>query len=87
MILDEITDIAKRYEWQLLEYQPNIEMASFVKGDARINIYTSKMTVATCINHPKKGKTQLFRKRVGPKLLEKIFANPRIHTARGYYTK
>jgi len=42
-------------------------MISFVKvllGDpARINIYITKMTVSTCINHPKKGRTQLFRKK------------------------
>ena len=63
-------------------------MISFVKvinGDqARINIYLTKMTVGTCINHPRKGKTQLFRKRVDAKLMERIFINPRVHTAKGY---
>ena len=66
-------------------------MISFVKvidGDpARMNIYTTKMTVATCINHPRKGKTQLFRKNVDDKLMGKIFENPRIHTNKGYTKK
>jgi len=66
-------------------------MISFVKDidghQARINIYTSKMTVATCVNHPKKGKTQMFRRNVGEKLMNKIFKNPRVHTDKGYQTK
>lgn len=83
----EIDELALKYGWRLLTYQPNIEMVSYVKSDGRINIYLTKMTVATCIHHPVKGKTQLFRRRVPPKLLERIFANPRIHTGRGYYTR
>lgn len=53
----------------------------------RINIYYSKMTVATSLNHPKKGKTQLYRKNVAPSELIKIFKNPRQHTGKGYYKK
>lgn len=45
------------------------------------------MTVATCINHPKQGKTQLFRKNVSFDELDKIFKNPRVHTGKGYQTK
>ena len=45
------------------------------------------MTVSTCLNHPKKGKTQLFRKRVNKEMLEQIFEYPRKHTGKGYYTK
>lgn len=84
----EITALAKKYGWSLLCYQENIGMISFhkvIKADlARINIYLTKMTVATCLKHPKHGKTQMFRKFVDMKLLEKIFKNPRVHTGRGY---
>lgn len=87
MEIEEITNLAKQYGWRLLIHQPHNLMVSYKKDDARINIYYTKMTVATCINHPKKGKTQLFRRRVSAVLLEKIFANPRIHTRRGYYER
>lgn len=83
----KIKKLAKVHGWNEHEHQENICMYSFVKGDARINVYYSKMTVATCINHPNKGKSQLFRRRVDYGLLEKIFSNPRIHTGIGYYTK
>ena len=45
-------------------------------------------TVGSCLNHPKRGKTQLFRRNVDtlPKL-DGIFQNPRSHTGHGYYTR
>ena len=80
-----IRGIAEFYGWESLPFQANIGMASFVKGDERINVYVTKMTVATCLNHPKKGKKQLFRKNVTPQELELIFKKPRVHTGKGYY--
>lgn len=53
----------------------------------RINIYYSKMTVGTALDHPKKGKTQLFRKNVSKDILNRIFQDPRVHTGKGYQTK
>lgn len=83
--------MATNHGWEFHDWQENIGMISFVKifnGDpARINIYVTKMTVATCINHPRKGKTQLFRKHVDKKLMDKIFKNPRVHTDIGYQVK
>lgn len=84
-ILKEVRRIAKSKKWIEIDHQENISMVSFTNGVDRINVYYTKMTVATCINHPKKGKTQLFRKRVKFDLLTKIFENPRIHTDIGYY--
>lgn len=57
------------------------------EGTARVNVYLSKMTVATALNHPKQGKTQLYRRNVDAKLLNKIFINPRVHTNCGYKTR
>lgn len=91
MDIKKIKMLASKHGWSFHDYQENIGMISFVKvitGDpARINIYVTKMTVATCINHPKSGKTQLFRKHVDQKLLAKIFENPRVHTHKGYRNK
>ena len=86
-MIDTIIKIAEDKHWKLFEHQENIKMLSFVKIGVRINVYYSKMTVATCINHPQKGKTQLFRRRVSINELKKIFINPRVHTDMGYYQK
>jgi hypothetical protein len=85
--LDEIEKIALEFKWDFLEHQKNIKMVSFVKRDMRINIYISTGTVATCLNHPKQGKTQMFRRNVDLTLLQKIFENPRIHSNKGYQKK
>ena len=91
MSIATIKSTAKKHGWKLVDYQQNIEMLSFTKDigghQSKINVYATKMTVATCVNHPKKGKTQMFRKKVDYKLLDKIFENPRIHTDKGYRTK
>jgi len=43
--------------------------------------------VGTCLNHPTRGKTQLFRRSVSLELLRLIFEDPRIHSGEGYYRK
>jgi hypothetical protein len=84
---DKIDEIAQKHGYICFDHQENIGMASYSDGNARINIYLTRMTVATCINHPKKGPTQLFRKDVDLKTLDEIFAYPRKHTGKGYYKK
>lgn len=85
---EEVVFVAKVYGWVEI---PNDSMfASFKRGTSRINIWENKggtFTVGTAVNHPKQGKTQLFRRGVYPKMLESIFENPRVHTSRGYKRK
>ena len=86
--LPKIVELAKEKGWQVIDHQEDIYMISFWKPKtARINVYYSKMTVATALEHPTKGKTQLYRRGVGWKLLGKIFDNPRVHTPLGYREK
>jgi hypothetical protein len=85
--IDTIEEIAVKNEFNRIDFQENIGLISYSDGDTRINIYLSKMTVSTCLNHPKKGKTQLFRKNVNKQMLSEIFEYPRKHTGKGYYTK
>jgi len=62
---------------------------SFRKGDSspiRINVYWTTGTVGTCLDHPRQGKTQLFRRNVDLSTLREIFKSPRVHTGAGYYT-
>jgi hypothetical protein len=77
---ETIKAMAEENGWIEIDHQENICMISFAKEFARINVYYSKMTVATSLNHPKKGKTQLFRRNVSEKFMRKIFVNPRVHT-------
>lgn len=84
--LEEIDKVAKAEEFFRIDLQENIGMASYSDGATRINIYLTRMTVATCLTHPKKGPTQLFRKNVNISMLKEIFAYPRKHTGKGYYT-
>lgn len=100
-VLAEICAMAKKHKWQEIDRQELNTLISFQKdtgakaGLVRLNIYLTrksrpgalKMTVATCLNHPKKGKTQLFRKNVTRTQLVHIMKNPRKHTGKGYYEK
>ena len=83
--LKKLTDLAEECCWTFWDHQPDICMLSFKRGSSRINIYYTTMTIATCVRHPVKGKTQLFRRRVSLKELERILVNPRSHTGKGYY--
>jgi len=46
----------------------------------RINVYWTTGTVGTCLDHPRQGKTQLFRRNVDLSTLRLLFQNPRYHT-------
>lgn len=82
---ENVDFIAKVYGWVAI---PTRDMfASYRRKGTRINIWQDKFgtfTVGTALEHPIQGKTQLFRKRVSLKLLERIFEYPRVHTNKGY---
>ncbi len=84
----EIIDItALKFGWTMFDFQKNIFLARYKKDDMKINVYLSTMSVTTYIDHPKRGKGQLYRKRCTIKELDLIFKNPRVHTSKGYFTK
>lgn len=86
-IVAGLIDLCAKYGWtKAKDYSENV-MLSVFKEDMRINIFYTTMTVATCLNHPTKGKTQLFRRNVSSAQLIKILENPRVHTQKGYYEK
>lgn len=57
-------------------------------GPCRVNVYSNErnnfFTVATSLNHPTKGKNQLYRKNLTESEVREILKNPRIHTKKGY---
>lgn len=77
--LSEARGFAKAQGWEEIDHQENIFMVSFRRGDARINVYYSKGTVATIVTHPRWGRNQMFRKHVWGNALLEIFKNPRAH--------
>ena len=50
----------------------------------RFNVYYTTGTVATYLDHPVRGKTQLFRRNVDLAGLRCLFQSPRQHTGKGY---
>lgn len=85
--LENIRALAKVHDYIEIEMNKESKLISFRKGSTRINVYFTTGTVGTCLNHPKKGKTQLFRRNVSMDQLNDIFDNPRVHTGTGYYRK
>jgi hypothetical protein len=83
----EIEKLAEKHGWNLVSVQDNIKLLIFRKGTSQINVYWSKMTVATIVDHPVKPRRQLYRKHVSSEELKRLFKNPRLHTRRGYYRR
>ena len=79
--------LAAKYSLIEIYYNPESRVVSFrdQENSFRVNVYYTTWTVGTCVNHPVIGKSQLFRRNVSVENLEKIFANPRVHTGLGYY--
>jgi len=85
--VEKVRDIAERASYKEIQFNEKSRLISFRRDTTRINVYYSTGTVGTCLNHPKKGKTQLFRRIVDLDRLELIFFDPRSHTGQGYYRK
>ena len=62
-------------------------MLSFRQGDTgyRLNFWLTSGTVGSYLDHPKQGKTQLFRRKVTFGGALELFQNPRKHTGTGYH--
>ena len=100
-IIEEIKRLATNREWTLICEQPKTSMISFEKEfeysskPVRMNVYYTKdstmkwlnLTIATAMDHPKKGKTQMYRRKINNTEFIKLLKNPRHHTGRGYQTK
>ena len=80
----QITALAKSLGYQLEKREEGSGLLIFIAPGVQVNVYTTRMTVATSLHHPKHGRTQLFRKGVSMADLRKIFENPRAHLGNGY---
>lgn len=74
--------------WEKIEGLPaQPPMASYKKDGIRLNFWLSTGTVGSYLNHPRQGKTQLFRREISMSEASDIFNNPRQHTGKGYHHK
>ena len=82
-----VAKIAERIGIPVIWFKPEQALIRFGDASMFIDVWYSKMTVATNINHPTKGWNRLYRKHVSLAELEKIMAYPRQHTGKGYRKK
>jgi hypothetical protein len=91
--LEDVRSLAVSHNYQEIQHNPTSRVIIFRSngnngggsGSMQVNVYYTTGTVGTCLNHPKQGKTQLFRRGVVTlDMLSEIFQNPRIHTGVGY---
>jgi len=77
--------LANQYGYSKLDTSSSTApMASYRRGACRLNFWLTTGTVGSYLDHPRQGKTQLFRRDVNLNEADTIFQNPRIHTGRGY---
>ena len=82
-----LDSIARSHGYEILDTSSSITpMASYRRHDVRLNFWLSTGTVGSYLEHPRQGKTQLFRRNVDMREAREIFENPRKHTGRGYHT-
>lgn len=79
MDIEQIRAIALQNGWTEIQHNVQSKVIGFARGNERVNVYTTG-TVGTCIDHPRKAKTQLFRRNQTHSSLGDIFVNPRVHT-------
>jgi len=80
-------DFLDDFGYVILKVDYHTGMIRAEKDKVQVNFYTTTKTITTEMHHPKKGKTQLHRKKCNWGEIEKILQNPREHTGKGYYEK
>jgi hypothetical protein len=78
--------LASMFDWKPIQkYDPTLRNVGFMRGLDRIDLSCQDGTVVTTTTHPKRGRTELVRRKVGLGTLAAIFENIRVHTGKGYY--
>lgn len=78
--LEKVRAAAKARGYEEVQFNESSRVIGFRRADERVNVYYTTGTVGTALAHPRKGKTQLFRRNCSMERLLKIFDDPRTHT-------
>ncbi|GAB4822344.1 hypothetical protein N2152v2_009390 [Parachlorella kessleri] len=85
--VEQVRWLAQEFGWYEVQCNYESYVIGFKRGNDRVNVYYTTGTIGTCLNHPIRGKTQLFRRNQSMNNLRKIFQDPRVHTGVGYYRR
>jgi hypothetical protein len=66
LALEEVRSLAASHGYKEIQHNATSHVIIFRDngGGMQVNVYYTTGTVGTCLNHPKQGKTQLFRRGV-----------------------
>lgn len=89
---DSVIQQAESQQWDFFRYDRNDGQKVFLQrtlqGDRyEMHVWCTTGTVATFLDHPRQGKTQLFRRDVSWSMLRRLLNNPREHTGTGYHER
>lgn len=81
-----IRAMAHDYQWTEVWHKPQERCLRFRRHrNDLIDVWYTKMTVATIIDHPSGRRKPLYRRNMSMAMLELLYKNPRQHTGAGYY--
>jgi hypothetical protein len=83
--VEDVRWLARAYGWAEVQFNAKSRVLGFNRGSERVNVIYTTGTVGTCVDHPERGKTQLFREGMTPSQLRDIFVSPRVHTGQGAF--
>ncbi|KAG8462501.1 hypothetical protein KFE25_010326 [Diacronema lutheri] len=86
---DDVAELAGQYGWEETAFDRSQGSLMFLErhvGGKRfmLHVWCSSGTVGSYLDHPRQGKTQLYRRNVDMDGLAEICRNPRVHTDGGY---
>lgn len=80
-----VVELIQQNNWEVLKYHDKNYILNLKRGQVKMNVYLSTLTIQTSMKHPKRGRTQLNRKNLTQNELRAVFKDPRVHTKKGYY--
>mmetsp|Transcript_13115 Transcript_13115/g.37386 ORF Transcript_13115/g.37386 Transcript_13115/m.37386 type:complete len:378 (+) Transcript_13115:238-1371(+) len=85
---EELDGIGEKTGWTKMKGLPFLPpMASYCKDGMRLKFWLTTRTVGSYIDHPRRGKSQLFNQEITMEEADQLFYNPRKHTGKGYHEK
>ena len=83
---------AECQQWDCTRYDPGqgqlVFLERWLQNDKyELHVWCTTGTVGSYLDHPRQGKTQLYRRNVDWSDLRQILNNPRVHTGTGYHER